>query len=121
MVKSESFVRAFQSADQTEQECLEIMVSACCSEDKQHRDIAMSLIRKEIRRLNNANWSLRDLRDHAETLGIPGWSRRDKENLLLAIEAHNVGANKQSSDGNQNDTSGSGVEAINDCVQKGTD
>lgn len=121
VIKGEPFVRAFQSANQTEQECFEIMISACCSEDKSHRDIAMSLMRKEIRRLNNANWNIRDLRDHAEQLGIPGWSRLDKESLLSAIEASNGRTNQSSSNTNQNDTSRSGVETVNDCVQEGTD
>ena len=85
VVNSESFRRAYENADDKSQMTLETLILGCMNDDSQLRDACTLSLRAEVRRLNMADWTIRDLRERAYQLGVRGYSRMDKDALLSAI------------------------------------
>jgi hypothetical protein len=84
-VNSEAFRRAYESADSSHQVTLETLILGCMNDDARLRTDCTDTLKSEIRRLNMADWTIRDLRERAYQLGVKGYSRMDKDSLLSAI------------------------------------
>jgi hypothetical protein len=109
-VNSETFRRAYESADSAHQVALETLILGCMNDDAKLRLDCTDTLKSEIRRLNMADWTIRYLRERAYNLGVRGYSRMDKDSLLSAIITRESNAkDRESSNGTPASIAGSGA------------
>jgi hypothetical protein len=108
IVRSETFVHAYESSEN--QVILDTLILGCMNDDSSLRVDCMDSLKAEIRKLNLADWTIRDLRERAYRLSIRGYSRMDKDSLLSAIvlkESH--GKDRETGNGTPADITRSGA------------
>lgn len=124
LISSEAFREAYNDASPSEKAALECLIEGAMSQDCHFRDTCVSTLKGEIRRLNLSDWTIRDLRDKAQELGVQGWSRLNKEDLLSAIykkELSDVQGNNGQSHKPQGDSPKGRTEANSDRLQEVAD
>ena len=112
ITNSESLARAMDAASPIERNALTVYLEECLTPDHALREICFRNLKREINRLNAADWNIRDLKDKASSMGIPRWSRMTKDELLVAImqkESNVNGSDCGTSDRTADSPAGSGA------------
>lgn len=95
-LETESFDTAYRACTNEDRADIERLIKGCMIDDARMRCSAYIALRGLIRKYNVRG--IHELRDIASLLGIKGWSRLTKEELLTAIErARNAQTDSESS------------------------